>query len=124
MAEGRRVLVVDDEQMVLDVLIALLEDDGYAVRTARDGWEALAMMRDWRPDLIVLDLMMPDMDGAAFRDEQRRLDGADAAPVIVLSAAPGAAAQANRLGAAAVFGKPFELAAILDAVARAMRRPE
>jgi CheY-like chemotaxis protein len=123
MADGWRVLVVDDEPVLLDVLAALLEDDGHAVRTARDGREALTIMMGWQPDLILLDLMMPLMDGGAFRAEQRRLGLAPDAPLIVLSAGRGARAQGDQLGAAAVITKPFELETVLAAINRVLQGP-
>ena len=72
---GRRVLVVDDDLSIQGFLAEALADEGYGVRTAANGREALAILREWRPDLILLDLMMPEMDGWEFRGEQRALPG-------------------------------------------------
>jgi CheY-like chemotaxis protein len=66
-----RVLVVDDDELIRDTLATALADEGYAVRVAADGRAALDSLHEWRPDLIVLDLMMPEMDGYAFRAAQR-----------------------------------------------------
>src|SRR6266516_2455514 len=78
-----RVLGVDDEPMVRDVLRRYLERGGFAVETAEDGEQALAASRASRPDLILLDLMLPRIDGL---EVFRRLQGNDPPPVIMLTA--------------------------------------
>jgi len=112
----RRVLVVDDDASIQGFLAEALADEGYDVRTADNGREALAVLRVWRPDLILLDLMMPEMDGWTFRAEQRALPDAEAVPVIVLSATRELAAKAEGLAAAAVFAKPFDLDRLLSTI--------
>jgi CheY-like chemotaxis protein len=121
--EFGRVLVVDDDLLIRDTLATALADEGYSVRVAGDGKEALETLDEWLPDLIVLDLMMPVMDGHAFRAEQRARNQAADIPVIVLSAAHNVQARASNLGAAAVFPKPFDLGTLLDAVERTVRQP-
>jgi two-component system KDP operon response regulator KdpE len=59
----RNILVVDDEAQITRVLKTTLSSQGYGIRTASDGEEALQLMKDWTPDLIVTDLRMPNMDG-------------------------------------------------------------
>jgi DNA-binding response OmpR family regulator len=122
--ENARVLVVDDDELIRDTLATALTDEGYAVRVAGDGRAALNTLGEWRPDLIVLDLMMPVMDGRAFRAAQRSAALTADIPVIVLSAAHNVHARAAELEAAAVFPKPFDLAALLEAVESAVRRGE
>jgi DNA-binding response OmpR family regulator len=117
-----RVLVVDDDELIRDTLATALSDEGYAVRVAPDGRAALSTLGEWQPDLIVLDLMMPVMDGQAFRKAQRSAAVTADIPVIVLSAAHNVHARAADLDAAAVFPKPFDLAKLLDAVESAMGR--
>jgi DNA-binding response OmpR family regulator len=83
----------------------------------------LAVLRDWCPDVIVLDLMLPVLDGRAFRAEQGRLPGAAAwVPVIVLSGAREARAVAEELGAAAAITKPFDLDELVATVGRVLDR--
>ena len=60
-----RVLVVDDEQMLTDLLSMALKMEGWDVRTAGSGFDALTLARDFDPDAVVLDVMMPDLDGMA-----------------------------------------------------------
>jgi DNA-binding response OmpR family regulator len=119
--ETSRVLVVDDDALIRDTLATALSDEGYSVRVAADGRAALDTLDEWRPDLIVLDLMMPVMDGQAFRAAQRDLDDAADIPVIVLSAAHNVQSRASTMGAAAIFPKPFDLGSLLEAVARNVR---
>lgn len=115
--EYGRVLVVDDDALIRETLATALGDEGYAVRVAADGQAALTAIRAWRPDVIVLDLMMPVMDGAAFRTAQRSTAEAAQIPIIILSAAHEVHARAGALSPAAVFTKPFDLGALLDAIA-------
>jgi DNA-binding response OmpR family regulator len=123
--ETGRVLVVDDDQVIRDTLATALADEGYAVRVAADGRAALQLLDEWLPDLIVLDLMMPIMDGPAFRSAQRALARASHVPVIVLSAAHNVQSRAAGLGASAVFAKPFDLISLLEAIEHTVsgRRP-
>lgn len=115
-----RILVVDDDALIRDTLATALGDEGYAVHVAGDGRAALNSIGVWRPDVIVLDLMMPVMDGAMFRAEQRSTADTAEIPVIVLSAAHEVQARAAALDAAAIFTKPFDLGALLDAIARVL----
>jgi CheY-like chemotaxis protein len=85
---ARPILVVEDDPATRDALVALLEDEGYAVKTAENGRHALDVLaRGEPPSLILLDLMMPVMDGWQFLDQRRRIDDADrrSAPVVLLS---------------------------------------
>jgi len=114
----RRILVVDDDPSIQGFLAEALADEGYGVRTAANGREALAVLRAWRPDLILLDLMMPEVDGWAFRAEQRLMPGVADVPVIVLSAARDLDARTRELEPAQVFSKPFDLEALLGTIER------
>ena len=107
--------MVDDDQAIRDVLLDLLTDDGDEVRMADGGTAALALLALWRPDLILLDLHMADMDGWAFRRQQQPLC-ADI-PVLVLTADHQACDQGDQL-AAPVLLKPFALDDLLAAIER------
>jgi CheY-like chemotaxis protein len=113
---ARQVLVVDDDRMLREVLVGALEDEGYVVRSARNGREALALLEQWRPDVILLDLMMPEMDGWAFRSRQLQLPASADIPVIVLSAGPNLRYGVDSLRSTAIFPKPFDLDLLLATV--------
>lgn len=87
MAEGKGpVLIVDDEPDIVDFLTTVLEDEGYATESARDGAEALEKLQALRPSLMVLDLMMPHVNGFQVLDAMRQGHGNSRPSVIVLSA--------------------------------------
>ena len=116
----RLILVVDDEPPIVRLVRAKLQADGYAVVTAARGEEALRLAEEERPDLIVLDLMMPGMDG--FETLRRVREGSQV-PVIMLTARAGDADKLKGLhgGADDYVTKPFnpdELAARVAAVLR------
>ena len=113
------VLVIDDDQDLRRVLMLALTDEGYTVRAAPNGRDALALLESWRPDVILLDLMMPEMDGCTFRARQLATPGSEDVPVIVLSAARETKAEALR--PAAIVAKPFNLPDLLDTVAAIAR---
>ena len=108
-----RVLVVDDDPAIREFVGQALEDEGYEVRLAVNGQEALATLLEWQANLIVLDLMMPTMDGWTFRDRQREVDILADIPVIVMSAARNLVGQTDRLAPAAILPKPFDLDTLL-----------
>jgi two-component system response regulator MprA len=121
--DERRVLVVDDDPSIQGFLAEALTDEGYGVRTAGNGREALSILGEWRPDLILLDLMMPEMDGWVFRAAQRTMPEVSSVPVIVLSATRDLAAKVHTLAPAEVFAKPFDLEMLLMTVDRLTARP-
>jgi CheY-like chemotaxis protein len=82
------VLVVDDDQDIRESLQMLLEDEGYRVRTAADGAEALATMAAEAPCFVILDLMMPVMDGWEVAGHMREMERLASIPVCVVTATP------------------------------------
>lgn len=118
MSEPSRVLVVDDDVAIRMVIADALDPAGYAVRTAQDGADALAVLEGWRPGVIVLDLMMPGVDGFAFREEQLAREDLRDIPVVVVSAVRGLDERTRALRPAATVAKPFDLDALIQTVAR------
>jgi CheY-like chemotaxis protein len=116
-SDGPQVLVVDDDESIREALEVVLSSEGYAVRLARDGAEALQLLKRWMPNVILLDMKMPGVDGWAFADAYRSLPD-PRPPVIVLTAAPDAPRWAAEIAADDVLAKPFDLANLLDIVAR------
>jgi len=112
------VLVVDDDEDIRESLMDFLEDNGYQPVGARSGHEALEKLRasDLRPCIIILDLMMPVMDGRAFREEQLRNPALAAIPVIIISALRDSAETAENLKVPSHLPKPLNLPALLKVV--------
>jgi len=113
---GKRVLVVDDDPDIRELLFTALEDEGFECVPAANGQEALAAMRTFHPDVIVLDLMMPVMDGWQFVKELRARE--EDIPLVLLSAARDLKVHAKTLAAAEVIEKPFDLSELLPKIAR------
>src|ERR687886_537552 len=116
MPTSKRVLVVDDDDGVRTAVADVLELEGYEVITASNGVEALEQVRTARPDAVVLDLMMPVMDGWTFMEACRQEELCDGTPVLVMSAYRNLAETAASLGANACIAKPFDLEVLLGAV--------
>lgn len=117
---SKRVLVVDDDEDMQALLQTVLEGQEYEVVTAEDGLVALQELEKEAPDLIVLDLMMPRMDGYAFAEELRKRGLQATIPVIVLSADTNAKQNANQLGADSYMAKPFDVRDLLGEISHFM----
>ncbi|MFL5446852.1 MAG: ATP-binding protein [Myxococcales bacterium] len=113
-----RILVVDDDRAMLDATSSVLRDWGYAVDEAGDGETALRLLRAAKPDLMLVDLMMPVMDGWALVVRMRQDGLAEAVPLVVFSADSEANAHAKDLNAAAALRKPFSLEELQSVVGR------
>ncbi len=113
-----RVLLVDDDPEILEATGQVLREWGYAVDEARDGLTALSLARGTRPDLMLVDLMMPVMDGATLIEQLREEQVAPGVPVVVFSADRDTRDQAKRLAADASLRKPFELQELQDVMER------
>jgi CheY-like chemotaxis protein len=113
-----RIFVVDDEEMIRDSIVEFLDDNGYQGVGAADGQEALDKLAttDALPCLILLDLMMPVMDGRSFREHQLQTPQLAAIPVVVFSAYRDVAKTANDLHAAGHLSKPVKLTDLLRTV--------
>jgi DNA-binding response OmpR family regulator len=121
-APKRRVLVVEDDASIMLGLRINLESEGYAVLEAEDGERGLAMARSEQPDLVILDVMLPLLNGFQVLQALRR-EGF-AMPIIVLSARTGEMDKVTglELGAEDYVAKPFSLAELLARVKAALRR--
>ena len=118
----RRVLVVDDEPNIAELVSTALRYEGFETRSAADGAEALAALRDYAPDLVVLDVMLPDMDGFAV---QARMRGQGyTVPVLFLTARDAVQDRVRglTLGADDYMTKPFSLAELVARVHAVLRR--
>ncbi len=104
-----RVLVVDDDATIRDLIADALREPGYEVQTAANGVAGLTLMHRWLPDVVVLDLMMPRLDGTGFTELLRLNPDFAQIPVLLVTAAYGAEAAARQAGVHAWLSKPFEL---------------
>ena len=112
---GDRILVVDDDESIRQIVRLCLADEGYRVTEAANGEAALAVLPDFQPELILLDLRMPVMDGWEFVRRYRLLPGPHA-PIVAFVAALNAVQECADLDTAAILSKPFDLDELLVAV--------
>jgi CheY-like chemotaxis protein len=113
-----RILVVDDDPGVRSVISDALRQDGYQVDAVGNGLQALAAFGRHRPDVLVLDLEMPVMDGPTLLRTLRERTKWGRVPLVVVSGAASAAKTGPQLGARACLTKPFELGELLHSVER------
>jgi CheY-like chemotaxis protein len=114
------ILVVDDDAAIREALTLVLEDEGYTVRSAANGRDALQLLRanEVQPQVILLDLMMPVMSGWDFRAEQQRDPTLAAIPVVVLSADRSLQTKAAMVQAQGYLAKPVDISVLIDMVSR------
>ncbi len=117
-ANHANVLVVDDDQGIRDSLRDILQFEGYRVATAADGLEALEYLRGASslPSLILLDLMMPNMNGWEFNEERKLDSKLKLIPIIVITATGHADDAAKPIAPVAILRKPIDLTGLLEAV--------
>ncbi len=120
---GGRILIVDDEPMVRETVGLALRREGYQVAISTNGIDALECVEQTPPDAIILDMMMPGMNGRQFIDEMRNTLGLTNIPILVMTAISGVGMhQAFALDAADVIEKPFDIEELLNKVALAIFR--
>ncbi len=113
----KTILIVDDEFGIVEALASLLEDEGYRVVTAANGEDGLARLENEQPNLVLIDLMMPIVDGQEMLRIMRSTSAYESVPVIVMSAAPksGAVLRSEKAHEISAFlRKPFDLQTLLD----------
>ena len=120
---SKKILVVDDEARLVNLVRGYLEQEGYEVRTASNGRQALFVAREEKPDLIVLDLMMPEMDGCEFKRLHRQENNT---PIIMLTARVDDVDKIAGLemGADDYLTKPFSPRELVARVRAVLRRTE
>jgi CheY-like chemotaxis protein len=115
---GKTILIVDDEFGVLEVLEFILSDAGYRVVSALNGQEALARLEETRPDLAIVDFMMPILDGngviKAIRSDERLRD----IPIILASALPEATIKERCDGFNTFLRKPYKTEQLMEEISR------
>ncbi|MCX7642600.1 MAG: response regulator transcription factor [Armatimonadetes bacterium] len=125
---GKRVLVVEDDTAIIELLRFLLEQEGLEVEVAQDGLEALDKMEVWSPDLVLLDLRLPKLEGIDVLWEMRQNPKWSNIPVVVISvdSSPQTMLQGWRLGVDSYFIKPFDPDELVRVIRRiiSVSRPE
>ena len=116
-------LVVEDDDAVRTMLLTVLEVAGYEVRGVGSGEEALTVLRQWRPDVIALDILMSSMDGYHFLAERSRLHDLVSIPVIVVTASTVSLPSAGQLGVRAVLQQPHDVGHLRSLIAEAILDP-
>lgn len=120
MADKKLILIVDDDQELSDGLRIMLERQGHQVMQARDGQQGKNVIYQQRPDLVILDMMMPRMGGYPVLEHFRGKN--DAPPIIMITANEGSRhkAYAEYLGVVDYIRKPFAMERLLEAVQRGL----
>jgi CheY-like chemotaxis protein len=113
---AKRILIVEDDTSIRELLVELLESEGYEVDAAVNGLEGLKQLESKQPDLILIDLMMPVMDGYTFRTEQLKNQKWAIIPTVVMSAEANAKEKMKSYQITAFLSKPVELDTILKTV--------
>jgi DNA-binding response OmpR family regulator len=109
----KRVLIVEDDQDTREVMVYTLEQEGFEVEAAPDGEQGLAAMRARRPDLVLLDLLMPRLTGREVLEAMRRNRLLSSLPVVIVSALP---AQSQPAAVLMHLQKPFGMSDLIAAV--------
>lgn len=123
MADQKVILIVDDDYELSDGIRAVLESQGHKVLQARDGQQGQNLIYQQRPDLVILDMMMPRKGGYPVLEHFR--DKKDAPPIIMITANEGSRhkAYAEYLGVIDYIRKPFAMERLLEAVERGLNPP-
>ena len=119
---SKHVLVVEDEPDLAEALQVILESSGFEVEVARNGREALRLVEGRMPGLIILDMLMPIMNGWEFAAEFEKRHG-HASNILVVTAADNPRQRADEIGADAVLPKPFDIKALLARVREFIEAP-
>lgn len=112
----KKILVIDDDPTLVKVIQPFLESHGYEVSLAGDGEEGIAQVKKSTPDLIVLDVQMPRMNGYTFVFELKKVASSKAVPIIVLTAKEGMAEIFKVEGVKEYITKPFKPEVLLTAI--------
>ncbi len=111
-----KILVVDDDVSIRGMYAEILEDEGYEVTTASDGQDALRQLGGVQVKAVLVDMMMPGMDGLELCRQLRQADDTRLLPIILISAGPNVVGKAKEVQANAVLVKPFDLDNLLRLV--------
>jgi DNA-binding response OmpR family regulator len=116
----KTIVILDDELTLADLLALALANEGFAVYTGGDGAGGLALIAEHVPDLVILDCMMPLLDGPGVLRAMRKDEVLARIPVVMMSSLPEAAVDRRCAGLSAFVRKPFPVETLLDAVERVL----
>ena len=116
-------MIVEDEEPIREVITDVLRDHGFQPLPAANGAEALRVLETVRPDVVVLDLLMPVMHGWGFMESYLERTEGKPIPIVVVSVNPALPRSFNRLGVRHIVAKPFDVDALLEAVEQAVETP-
>jgi DNA-binding response OmpR family regulator len=119
----RTIVIIDDEFGLADVLAATLSDAGYRVFSAVNGTQGMEVMAEHQPDLVLLDYMMPILDGPGVRRAMRADAKLAQVPVILMSAVPESVVRRRTTDYVAFLRKPFDFDALMTAMGEALGDP-
>lgn len=108
-----RILIVEDQEDVAQLIDVVLKNEGYTVAIARDGAQGLMLARDWKPDLILMDIMLPGVDGGKLISRLRKEPETRNLPIVAMSASRTLRDRTPELEADALLAKPFDVDALL-----------
>lgn len=114
----KRILIIDDDLAIVDVLEMIFDEEGYAVLRAYSGHEALTLAKQHTPDLMLLDLMLPDMHGSVVADHIRSEPTLKHIPILVVSASKDMQDIASTMDVQGAIAKPFQMNTLLATVER------
>jgi DNA-binding response OmpR family regulator len=117
-----RILIVDDDPAIRGLLVELLTDEGYDTLEAANGMEAVALAQHAAPDLVLMDLMLPILDGTVATRTLKSAERTSGIPIIAMSAGANLRLHADALPADGVLAKPFDLDELLAEVSIQLRR--
>jgi CheY-like chemotaxis protein len=121
---GKTLLIVDDEFGVLEVLEFILKDAGFSVASALNGQDALTRLKEVKPDLLILDLMMPILDGIGVIEAIRSNDGLKSIPIILVSALSEHAVRLRCTEYNAFLRKPYKIEDLMQAISKLLSNGE
>jgi CheY-like chemotaxis protein len=119
----KTILVVDDEFGILEVLEAILSDAGFKVISAMNGQEAMALLQEEVPDLVIVDFMMPLLDGAGVIKAMRADGRLGRVPVLLASALPEQTISERCTGYDAFLRKPYKTEKLMEEISRLLKLP-
>ena len=114
----KKILVVDDDESILDAVSLLLSDYGYEVLSIFKGEEIYEKIKEFHPDLILLDVLMSGKDGREICKNLKSIADTRRIPIMMMSAHPNAKQGANECGADGFISKPFEIESLLSLISR------